>query len=264
MKIKRLIREKTTQVDIFKLTFTYTDDKGTYTHNVDIPDRIVSLHYGDRKLRKILEDLQIEDIRKFYATDLPLYLSNLANIYAYRWHKLLDLEHLYYNPLWNVDGVEKTTTEHGLRKTTDSFGDTSTTTSYGEDIQSVAFGVDKTTQITGEQNGTSTHKTNPFNDSNTSYTTDIDTNKIDSHTDTNTRDSHTDTTTRNQHSDITTGTAHSDTHTTDKVTDIVTFERSGNIGMTKSTELLGDVVALRFNVTYEILNDIMNELTRGY
>ena len=91
-----------------------------------------------------------------------------------------------------------------------------------------------------------THKTNPFNDSNTSYPSDIDS--------------------RAQHTDTKTFNPHTDEGKVEDLAykDIITTERHGNIGVTKSTELLREARELPTELHAPILDMMMEYLSRGY
>lgn len=93
------------------------------------------------------------------------------------------------------------------------------------------------------------------------------------HTDTHTADTHTDTHSTQQYTDTQTDNQHTDTHNTGSQTntstdaahtDTVTTVRYGNIGVTKSTELLRDYVDLQKSVYEVVLRDIMGILSIGY
>lgn len=283
MKIKKVIDNNTTANNLFTFSFTHTDDKGTYTHNINVSDIITKMRYGDRKVNKYIGHIVNTVIpAHFYTIDFPKILEELGKVYAYKWHSLLYTESLYYNPLFNVDGVEVTKSELGQRKVTDDYGEDIITNQFGKDKNTNTIGAtentqeyaqDKTTNELGKGKTTDTLNTNPYNDSDTSYITNVNTSETDNKTDTTTRDAHTDTFKSKEHKDIIERDARTDTvtrdnridtHTTLAVTDTVTYTRQGNIGVTKSQELIQATIELDFEPVYIILDDIMKNITRGY
>lgn len=283
MKIKKVIDNNTTANNLFTFSFTHTDDKGTYTHNINVSDIIAKMRYGDRKVNKYLEHIiDVVMPAHFYTIDFPNVLNELGKVYAYKWHSLLYTESLYYNPLFNVDGVEVTRTDLGQRQNTDNYGQDKTTNAYAKDKNTNTIGAtentqeyaqDKTTNVLGKGKTTDTLKTNPYNDSSVEYTTNLNTSETDSKTDSTTRDAHTDTFKSKAHTDTIERDARTDTvtrddrtdiHTTLAVTDTVTYTRQGNIGVTKTQELIHATIDLDFEPIYIILDDIMKNITRGY
>lgn len=176
------------------------------------------------------------------------------------------------------------------------YGIDTNTTKYGNNVsytESMQYGLDETTHTNGARTETTDHKTNPFNDTGNLYNTSqdvlgtlqyddkdsraihTDTATFNPHTDVVERSQHTDTTTYNPHTDVETRTQHTDTKThnphTDKGTvedyahkDIITRERHGNIGVTKSTDLLESYRNLPTEFYTPFLNDWMSILSRGY
>lgn len=333
MRWKTILRNSTLGNNLFMATLSYnkTDPDGspvTYSFSVNIPDTFAIMYSGDRKVPKWLkndykEAVENNDLESFYNM-LTAYVLNVADNYKYKWGALLESNTLYFNPLWNVDGVtiteedraKRTTTfdkgaqsdstQYGQKITTDSYGngtDYTRSMKYGQDetttkhgnnqayTESTQYGQDQSTSVTGARGGSSTHKTNPFNDSDTLYSTDKTETTEDSATDTVTRTQHTDTVTHNPYTDVETRGQRTDTETigahedqrtegqhTDAVTsgartdktedaaykDVVTVTRQGNIGVTKSTELLRDYRDLATELYAPILNDFMHILSWGY
>lgn len=267
---------------IFNVSFEYTDDKGTYTHTINIANVLANMRHGDKKLNKVLRDSYKKSPHDFYEFEWVVTKQAIANVYARKWHYLITMSETAWNPFFNVDGVEETTTVHGKKVDSTEYGATENSTEYGATENSMeygntknttSYGLDKTTIKTGEQNGETHTKTNPYNDSDVSYEKDSTTNKVNERTDETTRNSHTDELTSDRHTDKATGKAHTDkatgkahtdTNTQETYTDVVTYTRAGNIGITKTTELIESAINLDFNVVYIILDDIIENITRGY
>lgn len=242
------------------------------------------------------------DMTLFYASLIVL-IGTIKDNFIYKWGALMDANQLYFNPLWNVDGSEKVTEDiakrekhftkgeqedelvkgqqedtftRGERKNTQKFGNNSPYTS------TVEYGLDEVTHTSGERDETTKRKTNPFNDSNTSYDTEQNNFTTEEVEDVDSRAIHTDTTTFNPHTDVFTDDEAEDTNLqgqrTDTTTfgeredvtedfahkDVITTERHGNIGVTKSTELLKDYMELPAEMFAPILDDLMSYLSEGY
>lgn len=185
-------------------------------------------------------------------------------------------------------GETENTKVMGATQATDQFGNTSETTQYGQkqrtDVmgaksESDTFGATQTTdnfggtsETLGSHTDTTSHyaRTNPSAteviptrdvteygqqvNSNTAHT---DTHSEIGHTDQHTEATYTDTHTDAQSSDTKTATSHTDTHSSIAHTDtdsnaehVDTERRTGNIGVTKSTELIESEYKLRLNYNF--------------
>lgn len=140
--------------------------------------------------------LQEQDETEFVTRTLNK-LNSVCIRKKYEWNTLYSSIIQEYNPIWNVDGTEKT--EYSAEKETNTIGAaTDTFTS-------------------GERSGTTTDFVIPYNGTEEKETGKA-TSKNNTYTDTNTKGTHTDTFNRDAHS--------------------VTITRQGNIGVTKTQELL--------------------------
>lgn len=283
--------------NVFYFTTSYTktlEDGSTknYSFTVDIPDLFAKIHCGNKKVSKVIKDMYEANPIPFLTTGLPLVVQTVADNFKYQIGALIESNSLYFNPLWNVDGTEKITEDRAKRErnTEDKYGDGvayTTSVQYGQDTntmkygnntsytEQMQYGLDETTHTNGARTETTDHKTNPFNDSDTLYNTsedvlgtvqydDKDSRAI--HTDTATYNPHTDVSERSQHTDTTTINPHIDKgHIEDLAfKDVITHERHGNIGVTKSTELLRDYRELPTELHAPILDLLMKYLSRGY
>lgn len=171
-------------------------------------DRYFLKHYGNMSVD--LESSDPEDIEQEFKDEC----LGILYVYLDNWARLFYALSLDYNPLYNVDGTE--------------------TTIYGQHVETFAEG--QRQHIEGAKSRTSGERT----DNSTNYTVAFDstTEKEDGKTvdltgsQTNTEATYTNTDTHGQ-----------DTSTSQTHTDTVT--RQGNIGVTKSTDLLRDEVKLR-------------------
>ena len=299
MKLKEILENNILANDLFFFVFSITkkkEDGSTTTSNytIDIPDIYALMMYGNYKvndyIQEVFEDDSMSDAQKYGR--LARILSQLEESLKYKWAALIDSLTLYYNPLWNVDGKEITTEDIKKRQRdiTDKFGNEvayTTKTEYGKDTNTIKhgnntsytetmqYGLDETTHTTGTHTDVTTHKTNPFNDSDTLYETGQDELSITQYDDKDSRALHTDTATYNPHTDVTERDLHTDTVTynphadTHKIEDAahkdeITKERHGNIGVTKSTELLRDSRELAVDYYPIIMKDILKYICVGY
>ena len=299
MKLKEILENNILATNLFFFAFSIVKKKedGTTTtssYTIDIPDIYALMSYGNYKvndyIQEVFEDDTLTDAQKYGR--FALILSQLEESLKYKWGALIDSLTLYYNPLWNVDGVEITTEDIKKRQRdiTDKFGNElayTTQTQYGKDTNTIKhgnnqsyteqmqYGLDETTHTTGTHTDVTTHKTNPFNDSDTLYETGQDELAITQYDDKDSRALHTDTATYNPHTDVTERDLHTDTVTynphadTHKIEDAahkdeITKERHGNIGVTKSTELLRDARELAVDYYPIIMKDILKYISVGY
>lgn len=283
-------------------SITKIDDEGnahtkTYTANITLD--MVKRYFGNRQMSDDLVEQLIDDPSGVLSL-LNTFKADVLDMQKYRWAALFDIQEMYYNPLYNVDahesithayGQDKTTnvagaqtnsTQHGQQQNTMLYGADSQTTSYGAESNSLQHGGATDSVQYGNHETDVTHKTNPFNDSENLYNTGKDITEDKTHTDTTTRGTYTDTETRGAKSDTLSRLAHTDTQTaatytdtdtigtrTDSSTrdarsDTDTIRRYGNIGVTKSSELLVDAADSIRNVYFEIMKDYIEYITEGY
>lgn len=235
-------------------------------------DRNVVRKYGDRGL-EVDEDTTLDEVCLDWLQDVnSIVFSHLND-----WAKMYSASIKDYEPLWNVDGTVVTTygeTENtkvmGATQATDVFGNTSETTQYGQKQRTDVMGATQTTDVfgnTSETLGSHTDTTTQHARSYSSATTvepesedtvyGSQTNTSVAHTDTHSDIAHTDTHTDAQSSDTKTATSHTDTHSEIAHTDVDTGaehvdteRRTGNIGVTKSTELIESEYKLRLTYNF--------------
>ena len=288
-------------------------DEYTYTRIGYTTDEIADIYetlYSRNFLSVPLIKQQVEGETP-YATSLRELTRKIQNIYKLHQAKYLkDAEAMGFewNPLWNVDGVEKYTSLDNS-----GVNDTNKTKTYGTHTDSgestvggyTDTGSNSNVRTGGESrsgsssethedtNSVTTFDSNEFNNNDhnsgsrnvtgssetTNYNNVTDTGAESvihgSHTDSNsvTYGAHTDTddTTITHHNALNNGAEYSGgvdgfgntVKGGDKYhTDIK--ERHGNIGVTKTTELLQDAIELyRFNILQEFFNDINEQLLVG-
>lgn len=161
---------------------------------------------------------------------------------AYKWKEYYKTLHYQYEPLWNVDGIEKT--EHGAYEIEHD---------YAQKILTMERGSTKTSNLYAQADFTTTNENAPV-DSATLQTTQKVTNTTPSHTDTVSTDA----------------VLNKDTDSAHKDTDIhkkhdITVTRQGNIGVTSTQSLIRqqrDIINVKF---YDmIFKDIVKEITIPY
>lgn len=199
-----------------------------------------------------------------------------------------------------VTGSQSNSVQHGQQQNTLVYGQDQQSTQYGQEQNTMQHGSAVDSVQYGAHETNETHKTSPFNDTNELYNTGKDITDSGAHTDTTTRGTYTDTETRNTKTDTLTRNTHTDTNTLatytdtetvggktdtntlaaytdsetvgaktdtntrDARTDIDTIRRYGNIGVTKSSELLVDAADSIRGVYLEIMKDYIDYITEGY
>lgn len=198
------------------LTFPYEGEYVTeYNENENIIKTIMKNKYGQLELR--FDDAETDNV----------IMASLFQ-YKYKFDKLWETTKLTYNPLWNVEGTETTTSVYGERETTRN---------YGEKVSENVY---------GEKTKTSTFSSYP-------YDTQVETptnkeNLVD-----------------NENTDIFTDTEHTDTDTTKGYTDTVTVKREGNIGITSSQQLLeSERRVADFSFWNVVIETVVKEITIPY
>lgn len=167
--------------------------------------------------------------------ELPLYYNNVDDITAmiqstlflnkYKYDGLFATTKLTYNPIWNVEGTETTTTTHGATETSNIYADKETTNEQGE-------------RITNEKDSTYPYDTL---EKTSKEEKDVKTESV------------TDTTTEKGRTDKT---------TTGEYVDTTILERKGNIGVTSTQNLIGQEREIVNFVFWDIvLSDIVKEIT---
>lgn len=199
--------------------------------------------YGDRELFDyLIKDTFIQTITAVHNATYYMALNN-----QYKYKHLYDLFEAEFEPLWNVDGTTKTTFDWDMNRT----GKDELTRS-GED-KNVRSG-NQANAVTGTD--TTTNSTTTY-DSSSDHTTDKSA-LLHGRTDTLTFNSVTDTRTYTALKD-----SREYTNLKDKKSGTETVERTGNIGVTKATELAADALdwAGRFKLPEIIACDIVGAIS---
>lgn len=147
-------------------------------------------------------------------------IRSFWDVNDYKLQTLYNSMFFEYNPIWNVDGTETTTTIHGATSSADSYG------------------AKTDTDINGKRESSNDSKSYryPYDSGTKTATDELE--------ESATTESSTDTHTSSEHSD---------THTTESYTDTVTNERAGNIGVTSTQSLIDQERSVAMFSFYERL-----------
>lgn len=203
----------------------------------------VMIRYGAREIMEhLIGDTLLDTINNIHNETYMMALNN-----QYKYNHLYDLFLADYEPLWNVDGTTKTTFDWDMNRT----GKDEVTRS-GED-KNVRSG-NQANAVTGTD--TTTNSTTTY-DSSSDHTTDKSA-LLHGRTDTLTFNSVTDTRTYTNLKD-----SREYTNLKDKKSGTETVTRTGNIGVTKATELAADALewARRFKLPEIIACDIVGAIS---
>lgn len=225
---------------------------------------IYNTQYGANYLIDYIDDDMSTIEKQEVMAKLRTRISNILDKNKGKYLKLIELQGYTYNPLWNVDGTEVTTTEYGQHITDTDVGQRTKTDNIAQVQNTDAYGIHKITDVLGNKTDTTNEYSTTMDDvANTKLknrTEDI----IGLKTDTHTTDAKSDTHTFGAHLDTHTDAAAKDTVTSKAHTDTVTYERHGNIGTTKTQELIeAERNNLRFNIIQEFFNDINEYILVG-
>lgn len=257
----RTIKDAITAGSIIPTTNHYYNSDDWYVHTAQYLDRLLSSTQGTREL---FDEYKAEHTEIVDAVD-DLFMFN-----TYKYRHLWKLYTAEYNPLWNVDGTEKTIRERlntGTQENKLSGKDSLEYFGSEKDSHTGHDDVTQTGSVTDTNSGNITSARTTF-DSHEFADTDKDT---DSRSTTTTFNSKKDQS--NYNSDMThsftgrkdeTSFGKTDTRT-DNLTEHeeVTYIRGGNIGVTMTTQLETDEVNFvnSFHFLQTIVSDIANHIS---
>lgn len=228
----------------FDLTDEFSDYYGDETvHPYQFVDRdYLCVKYGSLYVCSAFMNYDNDPILWNQDNDAMMTLLSIFFKYSYKWKEYYKTLHYQYEPLWNVDGTEKT--EHGLYEIEHDYAQHTLTKSHG---------ATETRNLFAQADYTTKTDNAPV-DSSILQTTQQITNSNPLHTDKVNTDAFTDTDIEGAHKDT-------DTH---KKHDI-TVTRQGNIGVTSTQNLIGqqrDIINVKF---YDmVFKDIIKEITIPY
>ena len=233
-------------------------------------DRYFINNFGSRTYYSIFDPETDAETLAAWKDDVKSVLS----VYLDSWARLYYALSLQYNPLYNVDGTTETT--YSQKILTDNMGARSETDQIGAKDRSDIMGARSETDTIGAKETTNGARSDTSTDYSVSFdsATEKETGKsVDgigqqiinegSQSNGHTATTYTDRHTEEQHTDTHSALAYIDTHTEGQHTETVT--RYGNIGVTKSSELLESEFEIRKrNFFHEIFVIISHELGLYY
>lgn len=217
---------------------------------INTVDENLTEHYGNLEVIPSLYDIQADGTEVVNNPALVHTIDSIIGRNLQYWKRLADSLLAEFDPLYNVDAHETTTTEYGQHITKDEKGQKQRTDVHGAQKQTNAYAQRQTTngarsdytidkahdidhgETTMDYTAAYTPKTQ---DSYGEHRTDIEKGK-----EIITEAEHNDTVSSQQYTDTSTDAAATDTLTSQSHTDTVTIRRYGNIGVTMSTQLLRD------------------------
>lgn len=241
-----------------------------YVNNFSYFDRYINKMFGDRAIC-VDDNEPIADT----VINWDYEIAGVVFSHIVEWAKMYSALIKDYEPLWNVDGTvvniygaTERTDLFGATKNTDKYGEKKVTDEFGNAVLSNVYGEQVTSNVMGATENTGTDYKVSYPDS-TELETDKHTDNLGSHTDTITANTYTDTHTNQTHTDNHTQLTYTDEHSGDSHTDksstiqhTDTETRTGNIGVTKSTELVESEARLRtsWNFYKVIFSYILKEM----
>lgn len=235
--------------------------------------------FGNRQTSPLVDYL-IGDKKQLSTEDTQKLAHIIFNKFSENWNRIDLAFSKEYNPIWNKDGTETTTTENSAKTTTYEKGNQTNRTTKGEQINTNGYGEGQTTESQGATNTTNTYgqdktttenKTAAFNsstyqdDTQATETIEGKTDKIktDAVTNTTTEKAKTDTITEGQREDTFTDGARTDTTQEGETTQTTTYTFGGNIGVTTTQELLTAEFDMRqkynfFDIIFRNVDSIMS------
>lgn len=258
MKIKDYISQVPIVLD-FPYSSDYADE---YLENMDLVNFRMRSKYGN--LTAYQSDVETigEDIRS------TLFMNK------YKYDTIYKTINLEYNPIWNVDGTETITTNHGATEKTDVYADKETTNTQGErkatERRSV-FPYDVTLKEETEEEpdnvteGTETEEPDNVTEEPDNVTEGTETEEPDNVTETEetnkTPKEETDNTTA-EVTDTTTEKGRTDKTITAEYTDTITTVKGGNIGVTSTQSLITQERQIAMFSFWDIvISDVVKEIT---
>lgn len=245
------------------------------TYPINTIDENLIEHFGNLEVIPSLYDVQADGTEVVNNPALVHTIDAIIGRNLQYWKRLADSLLAEFDPLYNVDAHETTTTEYGQHVTQDAKGQKQRTDVHGAQSQTNAYAQRQTTngarsdytidkahdidhgETTQDYTAAYTPKTQ---DSYGEHRTDIEKGQ-----EVITEAGHNDTVSSQQYTDTSTDAAATDTLTSQSHTDTVTIRRYGNIGVTMSTQLLRDFqkFARESDLVGIIASEFAKEMTFG-
>lgn len=225
--------------------FSTAEAIGIYL-NEEYGDRLVAVPFrGGEYYPKLGRNLNKDEAMEVIIQELIYKATNFISIYGFQFIKKIGIFDIKYNPIWNVDGTERTVYDFGQHVTTDQYGnkkqtqqhaqqtitnnydEVELTDNFAKTTEEIEYGntSQETTysqqQLTDNIDGTTDTHSETTMDNTAAFrnkTQDIHS----GHTDTHIADPHTEKTDADTHVDTREVAAKSDTHTTAAREDVET------------------------------------------
>ena len=244
--------------------------------NEEYGDRLVAIPFrGGEYYSKLGRNLNKDEAMEVIIQELIYKATNFISIYGFQFIKKIGVFDIKYNPIWNVDGTEKTIYDFSQHITTDQHGNKQQTQSLGPTTESTQYGATEDTHRYGEQKGTTsvgartdTHSETTMdntasfrNKTQDSHASTTDSTTLQTHTDVDSSIQHTDTKTTIQVTNTIADATYTDTNTSQAHQNVETKERHGNIGVTSTQELISqERELLDFNPAIDFFNAFINKI----
>lgn len=250
-------------------------DPPAQTYPINTVDSNLLVHYGDLELMPGLYTIASDGTETINTTTVTRSIDAIIGKNLQYWKRLADSLLAEFDPLYNVDAYETTTTQYGQHVTQDAKGQRQRTDVHGAQDITVDYGAKETTEgartdsrTNGAQSITTSETTMDNTVSFTPRTKEEHAAITDGATkgqQVNTEKAYKDETKTESYTDTSTDTAVTDTLTSQTHTDTVTIRRYGNIGVTMSTQLLSDFqrFARESDLVGIIAAELAKELTFG-
>ena len=245
------------------------------TYPINTIDENLIEHFGNLEVIPSLYDVQADGTEVVNNPELVHTIDAIIGRNLQYWKRLADSLLAEFDPLYNVDAHETTTTEYGQHVTKDAKGEKQRTDVHGAQSETAAYAQRKTTN--GARSDYTVDKAHDIDhgettmDNTAAYTPKTQDSYGDHRTEIEkgqeviTEAEHDDTLSSKEYTDTSTDAASTDTLTSQSHTDTVTIRRYGNIGVTMSTQLLRDFqkFARESDLVGIIASEFAKEMTFG-
>lgn len=238
-------------------------DEGSHIYTFNSVDAYILTEFADWEVvPDLIDDGELDE------SELRRRVDSIIGVNKDYWLRMVESLEAEFNPLYNVDANETTTSSYGIHETTNAIGQRQRTDTNAPTQETTQYGAAETETEFGSQQYTSgarsdsttdgaqeiTHKRTTMDDTATfknesrdehaavsnSSTKGAQIDSTTAHTDKVTAKTHTDTVSTIQTINTAVDAAATDTVTSKAHSDTVTVRRYGNIGVTMSTQLLSD------------------------
>ena len=126
---------------------------------------VYNTQYGANYLSEYISSNMDSVTRLEQTSKLRLKVASIVDKNQGKYLKLVELQGYTYNPLWNVDGVETTTTEYGQHVTDTDFGQKQITDNMAQQQNTSNFAQRQDTDNFAQQQNTDAYAQNRVTDS---------------------------------------------------------------------------------------------------